>query len=222
MSEFGGFSQAGLALLAELPSLDKDGFKERKDTYRAELQEPLKGFVDALGPVLRDRVSPGLDFAARTHGSIGPINNDVRFNPGAPTYKDHVLLRFWEGPDKKTAPTLYVRLTATEVGFATGAMFADVEAWRTAVDEEGDALLAALTALVAATGADVVGRDLKRVPAGYDRDHPHADLLRHKWLQVRWPRPLPASVSGAGFVDACASELALAAGVHRWLVDRLS
>ncbi|MEQ9398445.1 MAG: DUF2461 family protein [Longimicrobiales bacterium] len=219
---FDGFSNEGLALLGRLPTMDKKAFQARKKTYQAELQEPLKAFVDALGPVLQEQISDGLDFAAKTHGSIGPINNDVRFNPDAPTYKDHVLLRFWEGADKKAAPTLYVRLTPTEVGFAAGAMVADVEAWRRAVDADGDALQAALTALVAATDAGVVGQELKRVPKGYDPDHRHADLLRHKWLQARWPRPMPDTPDGDAFVRWCAGELAQAAGVHRWLVEHLA
>ncbi len=218
---FGGFSKQGLDLLAQLPGMDTTAFDARRKEYRTELAEPLKAFVSALGPVLREEVSPGIEFAAKTHGSIGPINNDVRFNPDASTYKDHVLLRFWEGADRKTAPTLYVRLTATEVGFACGAMFADVESWRRAVDADGEALGAALYALVAATGGTVVGQELKRVPAGYEASHPCAGLLRHKWIQVRWPRSLPASMGGEDFVRYCAGELALAAGVHRWLVEHV-
>ena len=218
---FRGFSREGLALLAGLPEYDKERFQAEKSLYKKELQEPLKAFVDALGPVLQAEVSHGLQFSAKTHGSIGPINNDVRFNPNASTYKDHVLLRFWEGDDKKTAPSLYVRLTGTEVGFAAGAMFKDVDAWREAVDSDGDALMAALDALLGATDAGIVGQELKRVPAPYPSDHPYADLLRHKWLQARWPRPLPESVGGEDFVRYCASELANAAGVHRWLVEHV-
>ena len=218
---FEGFSKEGLALLGRLPEFDKKAFDARRKDYKAELAQPLKAFVDALGPVLRAEVSPGIEFAARTHGSIGPINNDVRFNPDASTYKDHVLLRFWEGAERKTAPTLYVRLTATEVGFACGAAFADVDAWRCAVDADGDGLRAALDSLLVTTDGSVVGQELKRVPSGYAADHPHADLLRHKWIQVRWPRPLPAAADGDAFVRYCAAELALAAGVHRWLVEHV-
>lgn len=218
---FDGFTPGGLALLDRLPAFDKEAFRAHGAEYKRELQAPLKGFVDALGPKLKRRVSPGIEFAPRTHGSIGPINNDVRFNPEAPTYKDHVLLRFWEGEPKKTAPTLYVRLTSTEVGFATGAMFADVERWRVAVAERGGSLASALNALVSATEGDLVGADLKRVPRGYDDSHPRADLLRHKWIQVRWPRPLPPSVHDESFVEFCADELRRAVDVHRWLVREL-
>ncbi len=219
---FRGFPAEGLALLGRLPTFDKDSFKAHAAGYRRDLQSPLKGFVDALGPALCARISADIQFAPKTHGSIGPINNDVRFNRDAPTYKDHVLLRFWEGEPKKTAPTLYVRLTPTEVGFATGAMFADVDRWREAVVERGAELASALDALLADTQGDLVGAELKRVPRGFDGDHPQADLLRHKWLQVRWPRALPANVHGEDFVDYCADELERATAVHRWLVRELT
>ena len=92
-----------------------------------------------------------------------------------------------------------------------------------ALARQDDPRLDALFAqLVAATDAGVVGQELKRVPKGYDPDHRHADLLRHKWLQARWPRPMPDTPDGDAFVRWCAGELAQAAGVHRWLVEHLA
>ena len=71
------------------------------------------------------RISPRIVAIPRTNGSIGPINNDVRFAKNRSAYKDHLLFRFWElassGSDKKTAATLFVRLGSDSVGFATGA-----------------------------------------------------------------------------------------------------
>ena len=44
----------------------------------------------------------------------------MRFDQTGPRYKDHLLLRWWEGAVKNVAPTRMVRLDATSVGFATG------------------------------------------------------------------------------------------------------
>ena len=49
--------------------------------------------------------------------------------------------------------------------------------------EEGGALAAILDEQVR-DGARLSEPDLKRVPAPYDKDHPRADLLRHKGLAV--------------------------------------
>lgn len=218
---FAGFPKEGLELLAALPGMDKEAFGRARPRYGPLLQAPIREFVEAMGPALQERISVGIQYAAKTHGSIGPINNDVRFNPDRPTYKDHVLLRFWDGESKKTSPSLFVRLTPTEVGFAAGAAFPSVETWRTAVDRAGDALGEALKAVVAKTGASVFGDDLKRVPKGYPAEHPHEKLLRHSWLQVRWPRPLPSNIGDESFVDWCCAELAHAAPLHAWLVREL-
>lgn len=217
---FQGFPREGLELLGRLPTFDREGFAAAKKEYDRTILSPAKAFVDAMGEALRARISAGVRFAAKTNGSIAPIHNDLRFAPDRAPYKDHLLFRFWEGPVKKTAP-LYVRLAHDGVGFATGQMFEDVGAWRAAVDAHGAELADAVDVLVAATDADVAGAELKRVPAPYPADHRQGDLLRHKWIQIRWPREMPASVSTAAFVDSCAEELERTAGVHRWLVEHM-
>jgi uncharacterized protein (DUF2461 family) len=212
-----GFTKKGLRLLGALPGYDKDRFATEKADYQRLLADPTKAFVDDLGPRLASAISPGIQWAAKTNGSISPINNDLRFTPDAAPYKDHLLLRFWEGPTKRTAPTLWVRIGAKDVGFASGVAPADVGVWRKVVDgDAGGGIASALEELTEATGADVVGADLKRVPAPYPADHPRADLLRHKWLQVRWLADVdPTSET---FVEACADELAKAGDLHRRLV----
>lgn len=212
-----GFTKKGLRLLGALPGYDKDRFAADKAEYQRLIAEPTKVFVDELGPRLAAAISPAIEWSAKTNGSISPINNDLRFNPDAAPYKDHVLVRFWEGPTKRTAPTLWVRIASKDVGFASGVAPADVGAWRQAIDsEEGAGIASAVESLAAATGADVVGADLKRVPAPYPADHPRADLLRHKWLQVRWLADVDPT-SGT-FVDDCAAQLAAAGDLHRRLV----
>ena len=110
-----------------------------------------------------------------------------------------------------------------DVGFATGAMLTSLDTWRDLIDDEatGAPLAKAITALVAETGAEVAGADYKRVPKPYPADHPRGELLRHKWLQVRWPEPTPANVEEAAFAPWCAQRLTKCAGVHRWLVENL-
>ena len=216
---FNGFSPEALALLSSLPEMDREAFAEAKKRYTALLADPAKAFVDATGHALRDAISPGIEFAAKTNGSIAPINNDLRFNPDAAPYKDHLMFRFWEGPEKKLAATLFVRMSHTDIGFATGAAFdkRHLDAIRANIDRHGNDLAAGISRLEA-DGAEMPDADLKRVPAPYDQDHPHGDLLRRKWLQVRWRRELPSSVGSSAFVDFCAAELERAVPVHEWLV----
>ena len=128
------------------------------------------------------------------------------------------------GGDKKTAPTLFVRLSANSVGFASGAAFASVDSWRARVDDDktGKALEAAIAKIRrVAAEIETAGAGLKRVPAPYPADHARADLLKHKMLQVRWPEPVPKSVGTAKFPGWCAVRLARCADLHHWLVTNL-
>lgn len=158
-----------------------------------------------MGDELAAAISPQIVAEPKTNGSIAPINNDLRFSPDK-TYKDHLLLKFWEGESKKLAPTLYTRLSAERVGFATGAMLPDLERWRELIDDEGTGgeLVAALAELGRDRDLNVAGEGYKRVPKPYPAGHPRGSLLRHKMLQARWSEPLRASTAAGSSGSAAA------------------
>lgn len=219
---FGGFSKTGLDYLAALGTKDKTWFDANREIYDGELVPAAKAFVVELGELLADRVSGGIEGQPKTNGSIAPINNDLRFNPGASPYKDHVMFKFWEGPHKKTAPLLYVRMSPAEgIGFASGINIGDLDRWRAAIDTHGAPFAEDLRNLESSVKADVVGEGLKRVPKPYADDHPRGDLLRHKGFQVRWIKKTPKLITTPKFADWCAGELERVASVHLWLVEHL-
>jgi uncharacterized protein (TIGR02453 family) len=215
------FDEQGVELLRRLPSMSLAEFKSHKKVYQNSLAVPAKAFVTSVLPALQNAVSPGIEGLARTNGSIAPINNDLRFSPQKPPYKDHLLFRFWEGPAKKTAATLFIRIAPDSVGFASGAAFNDVQHWRDGVNAAGADLVAALQTLGASRSIDIVGESLKRVPAPYESTHEHADLLRHKSFQVRWSNTTIDPTMPA-LIDVVARELSHATRVHAWLVKHLT
>ncbi len=216
---FTGYSPEALAFLAKLPERDRPWFKAHQKEYNALISGPTKALVTALGARLVE-LRPGLVASPKTNGSIAPINNDLRFSPDKASYKDHLLLKFWEGEPKKTAPTLYVRIAPDNVGFATGIVPADVGKWRALVDgPDGARLAKAIAGLCRRGTVDVAGQALKRVPAPYPQDHPRADLLRHKMFQVRWPEPIPKAIHSGAFVGWCVKWLESCLDVHATLVD---
>ena len=223
MSDFGGFPATGLSFLTTLGTKDKAWFDANRGTYDVEVVPPAKAFVESMGEALAEAISPEIVAQPKTNGSIAPINNDIRFNPNASPYKDHLMFKFWEGPNKKLAPTLWIRLHPTDgIGFASGVAITDVDAWRRAVDQRGEPLATELATLVNKSKADIAGEGLKRVPKPYPDDHPRADLLRHKGFQVRFSEPVPKSIASARFVDWCTTRLERLAGVHRWLATELA
>lgn len=224
MTDFDGFPQTGLDFLTELGGQNKAWLDENRATYETSIVAPAKAFVVALGEVLRSEISPAIEAQPKTNGSIAPINNDLRFSPDAPPYKDHLMFRFWEGPVKKTSAMLMVRVHPTDgVGFASGMNFDSVDRWRVKVADDGGGseLGARLASVVDETGADVLGQALKKVPKPYDQDHPRGELLRHKGLQVRFIDKTPKLITKPGFIDWCGERLDRVADIHTWLVEHM-
>lgn len=223
---FRGFPPAGMALLARLPSMDVDDFAAVRRDWQESLLDPARDLIGDLGACLNEEISPGLIGDPKVNGSIAPINNDLRFNPHGARYKDHLLLRWWEGTPKKTAPTLFVRIGTDQIGFASGASLASATRWRAAVDDNrtGDELRRLIDDIKnAVADVDIAGADLKRVPKPFPSDHPNANLLRHKAMfQLRWAEPLPTEASTSDLTEFCAIRLVRLAGLHRWLVSELT
>jgi hypothetical protein len=68
-------------------------------------------------------------------------------------------------------------------------------------------------------GFEVGGEQSKRVPAGFDADHPRADLLRHKALYGRSPQIQVKTLQSAGLVDRCIEYAQAMAPLQRWFVQ---
>ena len=216
---FDGFDVEAVESLDELPGLSPDDYAARKQQLAAGLTKP--GL--ALMTELAERLDAELTVSPRS--SVSPLHRDLRFAaPGSPRYKDHLLLRFWEGDSRKTSPTLFLRVGKDAVGYATGAVLPDLARWRNLIDDEatGAPLAAELATLGGGRDLDIDGRHYKAVPKPYPADHPRADLLRHKMgLQARWMEKTPTAVGSAAFVDHCMERLTACAPVHRWFVDNL-
>lgn len=225
MTDFTGFTEETLPLLAALPDFTRDDYAGRKAEIVEAIQDPAKAFVAAMIDELRATVSPGITGEPKINGSISPLNNDLRFaKAGTPLYKDHLLLWFWEGPSKKTSPLLAIRVHADGVGFASGMGFAKerLDRWRSVVDSDAGAELAALVRAIEKRGGELDGETLKRVPKPFDEAHERADLLRYKSAQLRYIEAIPASVTKPGFVPWCAKRLARLEPLHRVFVDRVA
>jgi hypothetical protein len=61
----------------------------------------------------------------------------------------------------------------------------------------------------------------KRVPRGFDPDHPNADLLKHGGLGFSYKLDLPSNINSEEFADYCMEIFESMAPVHFWLRDLL-
>lgn len=197
-------------------------YETLKPNLAAGLVEPAGAFIEQVAASLDEPLT------VVRRSSVSPLHADLRFaKPGAPRYKDHLLLTAWRGPDKKASPILWIRLDAASVGFASGAALLgdQKEHFRDAVaGARGKALDAALGTLRrkhARHAFDVAGEQLKRVPRPWSADHERAGLLRLTSFQVRFREAAPRLVAQPGFVAWCAERLQQLMPVHRWLVREL-
>lgn len=171
---FTGWPPEALAFLSELEAHnDRDWFKAARPRYEASLVAP----ATALGAELAAYGTPKL---------FRPFN-DQRFH-AKPPIKEHLGLALMSGSGGG-----YVELSLDGLLVAAGLYSSapdQVVRLREAIADGRRAagLTKAITRLRDA-GLTVAEADLKRVPRGYDADHPRAELLRHRRMvaSVRWP-----------------------------------
>lgn len=215
---FTGFDPGAVAVLASLPAMSAADYDQHKHDLKRGVVEPGLELIRDVAGRLGLTVSP--------RSSASPLHRDLRFAPtGTPRYKDHLLLTAWQGADKKSSPTIWIRIDANKVGFASGIAFTPAirERWRSEVGaRRGSALADAIDALVSERSAEVAGEQLKRVPAPFAADHPRADLLRRTGFQIRFVEPLPDGIAAPSFVDWCVERARRLMPVHGWLAANLT
>jgi uncharacterized protein (TIGR02453 family) len=222
---FAGFDPGLLEFLRDLgKNNDKKWFETHRSEYESLYLEPARRFVEAIAPGLA-KISPELRAEPRVNGAIMRINRDTRFSKDKTPYKTGLFIRFGEGQGKGTSG-FGVRIHATGSGMMGGAFgFEDaaLERYRQAVDDakRGPALVKAVAA-VAKKGYAISEPHYKRVPKGFDPDHPRADWLRHRSLYVyRNDSPAPRALFGPEAVAFCLERFKAMRPVQKWLADIL-
>jgi uncharacterized protein (TIGR02453 family) len=171
-------------------------------------------------------ISPHIQYDTRTNGqgSLMRIYRDVRFSKDKSPYKTWVGIRFWEGAGKKTeCPGFFLWIESGQAGLYTG-MYgfskAMLNAYREAVDDDGlgSELETAIEAIKAAGKYKIRGEEYKRVPRGFEPDHPRAALLKHKAIYASSPRMTPDELSSPELIDICMDHCESMAPLHHWMV----
>ncbi|MCP4573864.1 MAG: DUF2461 domain-containing protein [bacterium] len=203
---------------------DREWFQANKDRYINELRDPCLEFITDFGARLA-RISPHFRSDPRpSGGSLFRIYRDVRFSHDKSPYKTHAGLHFRHVAGKNAyTPGFYLHLEpgACMVGLGLwhpdnktlkpirDLMVADPECWRRAVGSK-------------AFGQrfQVAGESLKRVPRGYDPDHPLAEVLKLKDITA-FTTLTQKNVTTAGFVDAFARDCRDGAPLVKFICEAL-
>ncbi len=180
MSYFG----AGLfRFLNELKADNKrDWFEDNRERYERDVKGPMLRFIDDFAKPLRS-ISPNFKADSRpVGGSMFRIHRDIRFSKDKSPYKTNVGAQFphRKGGRDAHAPGFYLHLEPGRSFGGGGLWHPDPEALR----QVRQRIVERSTEWrrVRQSGIAVEGEALKRVPAGYDPDHPFAEDLKLKDL----------------------------------------
>lgn len=209
------FSPETLQFLTDLKANnDRDWFTANRARYEAHVLAPSRAFIAELS----DRLGAAL--GRPVEGRLYRLNRDLRFSKDKTPYNAHVHIGFAEG-----GPAIWmVGFEPGRLSLGYGAFAFPPEAltrWRTAVAGPSGAGLAEVLKGLADQGLRLSTPELKRVPAPYPAEHPHAALLRHKSLSV-WEDRLPMeSVYGAPAAERIAKALTVFAPLRDWMTAAL-
>ncbi len=225
-TQFSGFPPEATQFLSELAeNNNKAWFTDHKKQYETYILEPSKAFIVTLGERLQ-AIAPNIQYDTRTNGSgsLMRIYRDTRFSKDKTPYKTNISAMLWEGAGKKTlCPAFGFRLQASGLGVMAGMFGFDkgwLERYRTAVSDPklGEELQTIINNLDNST-YELIGQHYKRVPRGFDTDHPRAELLKYNALYAHPRKEFDAQlITSPQLVDACLTHFEAIAPIQQWLV----
>lgn len=172
MTKFEGIPAGAFEFYAELEhNNNREWWLEHKDSYNTLVRDPVTTLLAELEP----RFGPGKIFRP---------NRDIRFAQDKSPYKTA------QGAFASAQEGVGYYLQISADGLLVGGGYhshtpAQLARFRNSVDASGTGeSLRRIVDGVAAAGFAVEGEKLKTVPRGYDRDHPRAELLKHKSLSA--------------------------------------
>jgi uncharacterized protein (TIGR02453 family) len=220
---FDGFSPKTLKFLSSISrNNNREWFEKHRSTYDSEVLDRAKAFVMTMDPLLA-KISPNINAEPRLNASIRRIHRDVRFSHDKKPYNDFLDLYFrWGGgrANKKESPGFYLRIAKDRMWIGGGFYRFQgpvLQQYREAVgSSQGEALVKAVASAKRA-GYDVSGEHYKRVPRGFDPEHPRAELLRYNGLHAISEVGIPDEFTSVKFAPYCTKHYKKVAPLVEWL-----
>jgi len=201
---------------------NRDWFQAHKDEFEKGWNQPMKELLDAV----REGADAAFKHSDLDDPKIFRIYRDVRFSKDKSPYKTHVggvIPTKRSGKITEVPMALYVHVGQPKSFGAAGHYMMDTSAlgkFRSAVADEkkGRELDKLLTALVK-KGFSVDSHDTyKKVPKGFDPEHPRAEHLKRKGLTVGFPALPKGLLASPNLVPWLVDKTKTSAPLVEWLV----
>ncbi len=181
--QFPGFAPEARQFLRELAANNSRAwFKPRKSDFEKYVRNPLIELAWELGEALSDYAE---GYRTDPRKAVYRIYRDVRFSKNKDPYKTHAAAVFPPiGLDRHAGAGFYFHFSADEVlvgggVYAPGSTELRLIREQIARDPEELRSIVAAPEFKQAFGG-IEGATLKRIPQGFPRDHPAANLLVYK------------------------------------------
>ncbi len=203
----------------------RDWFQANKQRYEALVQDPFLKFIEDFRPRLH-KISPHfIADARRSGGSLLRIYRDLRFRPDADPYKTMAAARFPHAAWKQVpAPGFYLHLES-------GTSFLACGVWHPEPETRNKVIAAIVTNPAQwkkATSSrrfkascELGGAVMKRMPPGYDAQHPLAEDLKRKDFTA-FTKFTDQQVCAPDFLDSVTHFGAAVAPLMKFLTSALS
>jgi len=206
---FNGFSRKTFEFLNDLgENNNREWFESNRGVYEDYVLGPAQEFVIEMGERLKT-LSPTVSAVPLIDKSIFRLYRDTRFSSDKTPYKTHLGILFWDGPRKKLEnPNYYVQLNKSSIFVGAGEYRFTPDLLRSYRDsvvhpKRGKELGGILNRITGDTAYKIGGQHYKRLPRGYDPDHPNSALLHHDGLYAYNESTLPEQIYSRSFVDYC-------------------
>ena len=222
--KFQGFTPQTVKFFKDLKKHNsKAWFQERKHLYDSEVLAPSRAFVIAMGERLQ-KIAPLVNADPKVNKSLFRIYRDLRFSKDKSPYKTHMGLWFWEGPGPRMECSgFYFHLEPSKVMLAVGMHCMPkflLPPYRQAVaDPKLGAALERAVKKVSKAGYSVGGLKYKKVPRGFDPEHPRGELLKHDGLWASYEVDIPPEFYTADLSAWCLPYFRAMLPLHQWLLE---
>ncbi len=227
-AKFNGFSKATFKFFKDLENNNKkEWFEKNREVFEKNVLEPAQDFVMEMGERLKSKC-PKIVAIPKTDKSIFRIYRDVRFSKNKTPYKTHLGIFLWEGPRKKLGnPGFYLQLDKSSILIAGGQYsFPDelLKSYRDTVSDpkKGAEVAKIVNKLSKKETFKLGGSHYKKVPRGYDKDNPNAELLLHNGLYFYYEGPIPKEATSRDFLDYSYDIFMEIYPLHKWLRENIS
>jgi uncharacterized protein (TIGR02453 family) len=227
VAEFTGFPTSAFTFLKGLAEHnDREWFEARRDTYESALREPMKALIEEMDARLAT-FAP--EITGTVKGSMFRIHRDIRFSKNKAPYKTNAACWFFHRDSKGNVGQeavhggagMYFHLEPRAC-FAGGGVWMPpapvLKRVRGALDvghEEFNAIVKAraFRKLFGDLSTEAV---LKRMPRGFDVEHPAGDWLRYQSFTAGCALK-QAEVTSAALADRLEEAFRVITPFVRWL-----